>query len=218
MLVFPLRRRQPRPNLRAKPPHRPREILSTLPSIKQLVRNRQCRQDGCLLSLHDIAGPHRLTNDLIDVLGYGSRALGTGIAADRVLVAEDRHSDDILFRAQRAGAPSCCCRRNRTRSIICWVRVRAASSRLLSPAFSRSRCWTRSGETTPLTPVDSRDLSRASACSARRRKEASSSPRCFTSCSSSANAVLSGRALSDTQFSLEGLHNFRGAFLDFFVL
>src|SRR6185503_4192181 len=171
-----------------------------------------------LLRLDDVARPHRLANHVVDVLGDGAGALGADIAADGVLVTEDGDANDVLLGGQRAGAPSCCCRRKRTRSIICWVRARAASSRVVSPAFSRSRCCMRSGETTPFTPVDSIPFSFASAWSARRRNEASSSPRCFTSCSSSANAAVSGRTLSDTKFSFECLNDLRGPALHFLVL
>src|SRR5712691_7042230 len=200
--VLSLGRREPGPYLCAQPLHGSGEVLTSFTSIKELVGDAERRQDGAFLGLDDVAGAHRLADHVVNVLGHGSSPLGAGVASDRVLVAEDGDADDILLGRQRAPAPSCCCRRKRTRSIIRCVRARAASSRLVSPAFSFSRNCTRSGDTTPFTPVDSRFLMRASACSARRRNEASSSPRCFTSCSSSANAAISGRTLSDTQFSL----------------
>src|SRR5437016_4979959 len=134
-LLFTLGRRQPRPNLGAQPLHRAREILTRFPSIKEFVGNTQRGQDRGLLGLDDVAGPHRILDHLVHVLGYCARTLRTLIASDRILVTEDGDPDYILLRTQRAVAPSCCCLRNRTRSIICCVRSRAVASRLASPAF-----------------------------------------------------------------------------------
>src|SRR3954464_9380185 len=217
-LVLPFSRRQPRPDVGGQLLHRSRQLLATLSRIKELIGDAERREDGGLLGLDDVAGAHRLPDHVVDVLGDGAGTLGADVAADRVLVAEDGHAHHILLGAQRVGAPSCCCLRNRTRSIICWVRARAVSRRDVRPAFSRSRNCTRSGETTPFTPVVSKPLSRASACRARRRKEASSSPRCLTSCSSSPNAALSGRTLSDTKLPRECLHDLLCPSLHFLVL
>src|SRR3954468_11576993 len=151
VLLFPLRRRQPGPNLLTQPAHGAGKVLPRLTRIKQLVGDAQGCENGCLLRFDDIPRPHRLLDHVVHVLGYRSGPLGAHVATDRVLIAEDRDANDILLRAHLDGAPLCCSLRNRARSIIWLVRSRASSSRLVRPAFSRSRNCTRSGDTTPFT-------------------------------------------------------------------
>src|ERR1700730_136389 len=118
-LVLSLRRRQPGPDLGTEPLHGSGEVLTRFASIKELVGDAERSEDRAFLGLDDVAGAHRFTDYVIHMLGHGAGALGAGIASDRILVAEDGDTDDILFSGQRAAAPSCCWRRKRTRSLIC---------------------------------------------------------------------------------------------------
>ena len=77
--------------------------------------------------LHDAAARHHRADRLVEVLRDRPRVLRRRVAADRILLVEDRDLQRVLLGAHRS-PPCACCRRNRTRSSICLARVPAASS------------------------------------------------------------------------------------------
>src|SRR5215831_6251091 len=171
--------------------------------LEQLTRDLQRGEDHGFVRFHHSCGHHG-SNCPIEVFRDGFCMLGRCIAADGVLLVEDRHPNRMLLGAQRS-PPWACCLRNRTRSRICLARVVAESSLVCKRSLSCSSWFTRSANSRFATPpsCDSTSLRRASAIKARRRKVARSSARCRTSKSSSCMRRRSACALSDIEFVSE---------------
>src|SRR4051812_25936571 len=175
-----LRWRKEAANLGCEVPHLVRELVALLARVEELIGDLHRGENRRLLRLDHRTALEDRSNRPIDILRNRARELGRALRPDRVLLADDRDANgplDAHFSVLVA-----CCRTKWTRSSSCRVRVLAASRRSRSSAFSRCSAAVADGSP-PVT--DSISLTLASALSARRRNDASSSSRCRTSCASS---------------------------------
>src|SRR6476661_7800587 len=94
-LIFSFGGGEPGANLAAELLHRAGEGVTPFPGLEKLAGDAKGGENGRLMGLDHLAAGHYLADDLVNVFGHGAGLLRAGVAADGVLVAEDRDLRDV---------------------------------------------------------------------------------------------------------------------------
>src|SRR5438552_8731598 len=94
-LILSLGGGEPGADLVAQLLHRSGKGVTPLPGLEKLAGDAERGENGGFVGLDHLAAGHYLAKHLVHVIGYCARLLRTGIAANRVLVAEYGDFDDV---------------------------------------------------------------------------------------------------------------------------